>query len=140
MPRRDPERLAQTRKHRAAMTPPEHALWAILRAHRLEKHKFSRQVECGPYDIDFAARRYRLAIELDGLSHLDRVAQDEVRTAYLEGQGWRVIRFTNADVLTNAGGVAEAILDALQSGVSAHAPSPRPASSRERAGCAPSTT
>ena len=95
------------------MSPPEHALWHILRAHRLEGIKFSRQVECGPFYIDFAARQARLAIELDGESHGGRERQDAGRTAVLERAGWRVIRFTNGDSMTNAEGVARAILIAL---------------------------
>jgi very-short-patch-repair endonuclease len=95
------------------MSPPEHALWRILRAHRLEGLKFSRQVECGPFYIDFAARQARLGIELDGETHADRAEQDARRTAFLERQGWRIIRFTNNDVMANAEGVARRILQAL---------------------------
>ena len=42
-----------------------------------------------------------------------REQYDAVRTRWLEAQGWRVIRFTNGDVMTNADGVATAILIAL---------------------------
>lgn len=113
MPRRDPEKLARTRELRANMSPPERALWRILRAHRLQGIKFSRQVEAGPYYIDFAARRERLAIELDGETHVGRGGYDATRTAWLEAQDWRVIRFTNGDVMANPDGVATAILNAL---------------------------
>ncbi len=113
MPRRDPEKLARARELRANMSPPEWALWRILRAYRLADVKFSRQIECGPYYIDFAARMHRLAIELDGDSHGGREVYDAGRTKFLEDQGWRVVRFTNADVMTNAEGVATAILAAL---------------------------
>ena len=110
MPRRDPEKLARAREMRRDMSPPECALWNILRAHRLEGIKFSRQVECGPFYIDFAARRARLAIELDGETHAGRIEEDAKRTAFLERQGWRVIRFTNSEAMTNPDGVAAAIL------------------------------
>ena len=113
MPRRDAEKLARARAFRANMSPPERALWRILRAHHLENIKFSRQVECGPYYIDFAARMHRLAIELDGESHAGREQQDAGRTRFLERQGWRVIPFTNGDVMSNPEGVARAILIAL---------------------------
>lgn len=113
MPRRDPGRLARTRRLRAEMSDPERALWAVLRAHRLQGVKFSRQVECGPFDIDFAARRHRLAIELDGESHVGREREDAARTRYLEDHGWRVIRFTNYEIGSNPDGVALAILMAL---------------------------
>ena len=95
------------------MSEPEWALWRILRAHRLEGLKFTRQIECGPYHIDFAARSARLGIELDGDSHAGRESQDAARTAFLERQGWRIIRFTNADVMGNPEGVAATILSAL---------------------------
>jgi very-short-patch-repair endonuclease len=113
MPRRDPEKLRRARELRANMSPPEHALWRILRAHRLHDVKFTRQVECGPFYIDFAARMPRLAIELDGETHVGRAGEDAERTAYLERKGWRVIRFTNGDVMTNPDGVALAIMTAL---------------------------
>ena len=113
MPRRDPEKLARARELRANMSPPERALWHILRAHRLAGFKFSRQVECGPYYIDFAARRERLAIELDGDSHGGRELYDAGRTAFLERCGWRVIRFTNGDLMGSPDGVGRAILIAL---------------------------
>lgn len=95
------------------MSEPEWALWRILRAHRLEGVKFTRQVECGGYDIDFAARMLRLGIELDGETHVGREKKDAARTAFLEGRGWRVIRFTNAEIMGNAEGVSRAILNAL---------------------------
>ena len=99
------------------MSPPERALWHILRAHRLQDIKFTRQVEAGPYYIDFAARLPRLAIELDGDSHATAEQYDSIRTRWLEAQGWRVIRFTNGDVMTNPDGVATAILLALGRGI-----------------------
>jgi very-short-patch-repair endonuclease len=95
------------------MSPPEHALWRILRAHRLGDVKFTRQVEVGPYYLDFAARRERLAIELDGETHVGREKHDAKRTERLEAQGWQVIRFTNGDVMGNPDGGALAILEAL---------------------------
>ena len=95
------------------MSEPERVLWHILRAHRLESIKFGRQVECGPFYIDFAQRQSRLAIELDGESHAGREQDDATRTRFLERQGWRVIRFTNDELGSNPDGVAQAILMAL---------------------------
>ena len=87
-------------------------LWAILRAGRLGV-KFSRQVVIAPYIADFAARAERLVIELDGDSHAGREGYDAARTAVLEAKGYRVIRFTNRDILDNREGVTRAILIAL---------------------------
>lgn len=67
----------------------------------------------GPFVLDFAARREQLAIELDGDSHAGREEYDAHRTSYLERQGWKVIRFTNADIMCNPDGVAIMILNVL---------------------------
>jgi very-short-patch-repair endonuclease len=95
------------------MSPPERALWSILRAHRLEGWKFTRQAPVDPFVLDFAARRERLAIELDGDSHAMQEEYDARRTAFLERRGWKVLRFTNSDVMNNPDGVSMAILISL---------------------------
>jgi very-short-patch-repair endonuclease len=98
------------------MTPAERILWQILRAGRVGI-KFQRQVVLAPYIADFASRSQRLVVEIDGETHVGREAYDEARTAALEERGYRVLRFTNEDVMTNAEGVAEAILAALGRGL-----------------------
>ena len=127
---RDPELLKRARELRRDMSPHERALWAILRAHQLQGWKFSRQVQVEPYILDFAARREKLAIELDGDSHVGRESYDARRTHFLEGLGWKVLRFTNSDAMTNADGVVMAILAVLDG----LAPSPRPSPRRGEGG------
>ena len=51
--------------------------------------------------------------EVDGDSHAGRESYDAARTVALEARGYRVIRFTNHEVLTNLEGVTRAILIAL---------------------------
>jgi very-short-patch-repair endonuclease len=97
---------------RANLTPAERKLWRILRANRLGV-KFQKQVVLPPYIADFAARSERLVIEIDGDTHAEREAYDAIRTAALAKQGYRVIRFTNADVMTNLSAVVGAILQEL---------------------------
>ena len=113
MPRTDETLKARAREMRTNATPAERRLWGILRAHRFAKTKFSRQVVLGSYIIDFAARLRRLAIEIDGDTHGAQTGYDAARTAFLERQGYRVIRFTNAEVLENPDGVASVIAEAL---------------------------
>jgi len=91
--------------------------------------RFARQVPIGPYIVDFVARSARLVVEVDGETHIDR-ARDDTRTAWLEGQGYRVIRCTNADVMANLEGVCHAIGVAL-----AAAPHPGPLPTGEREEC-----
>ena len=97
---------------RTNLTEPERRLWYRLRANRLGV-KFQRQVVLAPYIADFAARSERLVIELDGDTHGGREAYDGARTRALKDRGYRVLRFTNADVMTNLDGVLHAILVAL---------------------------
>ncbi len=68
----------------------------------------------GPYYIDFAARRERLGIELDGETHAYREDYDAHRTRYLESIGWHIIRFTNHEIGANPEGVSLHILQALR--------------------------
>ena len=99
---------------RIGMTPPENKLWSILRGGRLQGIKFVRQMVFGPnYVADFAARQHGLVIELDGDSHAGREDYDAARTAFIESQGYRVIRFSNSEIMTNIEGVTRAILNAL---------------------------
>ncbi len=87
------------------MTDAERKLWYALRDRRFQGHKFRRQHSIGPFIADFACVGARLIIELDGSQHGDAVDYDARRTAYLNGAGWRVVRFPNREVLTNLAGV-----------------------------------
>jgi very-short-patch-repair endonuclease len=51
----------------------------------------------------------RLAVEIDGGQHADRVGHDAQRSSYLEAQGYRVLRFWDNEVLQNIEGVKEQI-------------------------------
>ena len=72
--------------------------------------KFQRQVVLPPYIADFASRSSKLVIELDGDTHSGRECYDAARTAALAQMGYRVVRFTNSDVMSNLDGVVRAIL------------------------------
>jgi very-short-patch-repair endonuclease len=106
MKRVDPLQTQRARTLRNNATAAERSVWALLSSYR---PRFTRQLPIGPYIVDLACRRARLIVELDGSQHLDSAA-DEGRTAFLEGQGWTVIRFWNNEVAENLAGVAEAIL------------------------------
>ncbi len=100
-----PKLIANARSLRRDMPPAERRLWfdglSIL------PHKFPRQRPVGSYIVDFYCAAAKLVIELDGATHGDPHAQqrDAARTKYLESVGLQVIRFTNADVMTNLEGV-----------------------------------
>jgi very-short-patch-repair endonuclease len=92
-------------------TDAERRLWAILGARRLAGYKFKRQHPIGSAIVDFVTIRHHLIIEADGGQHSAEV--DASRDSYLKAQGFRILRFWNNDILTNEEGVAQTILDAL---------------------------
>jgi very-short-patch-repair endonuclease len=71
--------------------------------------KFRRQHPIGPYFADFACTSKKLVIEIDGHHHADQAEADARRTAVMEGQGWRVIRFAANEVVENPEGIWAAI-------------------------------
>ena len=106
---------------RRNQTDAERKLWHHLRDRRLDGWKFRRQHSVGPYVLDLYCAEAKLVAELDGGQHdFDaHRAHDEARTAYLERQGLKVIRFWNNEAMENTMGVLEAIREAL-------CPSPQP--------------
>jgi very-short-patch-repair endonuclease len=113
-------RLTQVaRKLRHDMTDAERKLWSRMRAHQLGAH-FRRQAPLGSYVLDFACFSARLVVEVDGGQHADS-EKDRVRDAWLQAQGFQVLRFWNNDVLQNIDGVLETIMAKLN-----EAPPPRP--------------
>jgi len=64
--------------------------------------------------VDFLCLSARLVVEVDGGQHAIEAHRDAKRTAWLESQGFRVMRFWNNDVLGNTDAVVEAIRDALR--------------------------
>ncbi|MBP8001610.1 MAG: endonuclease domain-containing protein [Chloroflexi bacterium] len=109
---------------RQPLTPPETRLWRILRDRRLGGFKFRRQHPIGRFIVDFYCMQVRLVVELDGPTHEDQVEYDEVRTEWLQAQGYRVIRFSNQQVVQSEGNVARAILAKCQELALTPGPSP----------------
>jgi very-short-patch-repair endonuclease len=101
-----------SRQLRRDMTDAEKHLWQRIRTQQLGV-KFRRQHPLGGYILDFACVELKLALELDGGQHNELQTQDNVRTAWLESQGWKVLRFWNNEVLQNTDGVLESIYTAL---------------------------
>jgi very-short-patch-repair endonuclease len=93
-----PHLRRNARRMRNDMTEAELKLWNELRAPRLMGLGFRRQMPIGRNIVDFACPEYRLVLEVDGNQHAENQTNDRVRTAYLEQQGWQVVRFRNDDV------------------------------------------
>ncbi|MCJ8509377.1 endonuclease domain-containing protein [Rhizobium lemnae] len=103
------------RRMRRALTEPELKFWNAVRAHRLMDLSFRRQMPIGGYIADFACAEHRLIIEIDGATHsLDKqIKRDDHRDAALNALGWRVIRFTNDEVLNRMDDVCTHILKVI---------------------------
>jgi very-short-patch-repair endonuclease len=101
-------RVPRARSMRRDATEAEKKLWQHLRQPPFKEHHFRRQATIGPYFADFATHHAKIVIEVDGGQHSGS-ASDEVRTQYLEANGYRVLRFWNNDVLANRSGVLSAI-------------------------------
>jgi very-short-patch-repair endonuclease len=119
--------LDRARSLRRDMTEAEMKLWALLR--EIEGFKFRRQVPIGPYIVDFVCHQAKLIIEADGGQHDLESGREVSRTEFLEGEGYRVLRFWNNEVLSNLDGVHTVISVALGN----ISPSPNPPPSRGRA-------
>ena len=104
--------LEKARSLHSAMTDAERRLWRHLRAGCLDGLKFRRQHPIPPYIADFCCIERKLVIELDGSQHSLDV--DAGRTAYLQSQGFQVLRFWDNDVLLKTDSVLEAIWNAVQ--------------------------
>lgn len=130
-------RTSQVANHRARAlrktpTEAEKVLWKSLRAMKAKGFHFRRQVPLGAYIADFACHSARLIIELDGGQHgwNAEAERDAMRTAWLENQGYRVIRFWNNEVLANIEGVLQVIGSILAQQAADSHPTPNPSPSR----------
>ncbi|WP_245458983.1 MULTISPECIES: endonuclease domain-containing protein [unclassified Rhizobium] len=104
-------KIANSRRLRAGSTDAEAKLWKHLWRIPIEGTHFRRQVPIGRYFADFACHQIGLIIELDGGQHAEETARryDAERTAFLESQGYHVVRFWNAEVMDEI----EAVLDTI---------------------------
>lgn len=125
----DKPTLLKAKSLRCNLTDAERKLWSILRNSQLSGAKFPRQQPIGPLVVDFVCQQQRLIVEADGGQHSGN-PKDSRRTAFLEGKGYRVLRFWNNDILANLDGVAQIIAAALSAPHPARASRESPSPSR----------
>lgn len=109
-----PDTKSFVRNLRRNQTDAEARLWHRLRNRQLCGRKFRRQFAIGSYIADFACIESKLVIELDGGQHAENARHDEARTRHLEACGFLVLRFWNADVLTETDAVLATIHSVLE--------------------------
>lgn len=111
----DNQAIERARALRRNMMQGEKRLWLQLRTLR-QSHDLHirRQVPIGPYVADFAIHSAKLIMEVDGEHHQssDRKALDCQRDQWFAGQGYRTLRFSTGDLISNKEGCLQAVLDA----------------------------
>ena len=100
------------RKMRRALTDAELKLWNELRAHRLMKLSFRRQMPIAGYIVDFACPSRKIIVEVDGSQHGEDEGSryDAVRDQKLRDLGWTTLRFWNDDILRDIDNVCQHIV------------------------------
>jgi len=96
------------RKLRKGLTKSEACLWKYaLKAKQLKGYRFRRQRPILQYIADFFCKELMLIIELDGITHDDEVSRvkDIQREYRLAQAGFKIVRFTDEEVLNNMSGV-----------------------------------
>jgi very-short-patch-repair endonuclease len=85
------------------MTPTEAILWEILRNRKFKGLKFRRQMNIGPYIVDFLCKEYKVALEIDGGIHdeEDQKEHDLSRTIFLNELDYQILRIKNEDIYNN---------------------------------------
>jgi very-short-patch-repair endonuclease len=93
-------------------TEPEKRLWRPISNSQLNGHKFRRQAIVGPFIADFLCSQKALIVEVDGDTHDE--AKDRLRDDELAILGFRVVRVSNYDVISNMEGAVHSIGEALR--------------------------
>jgi very-short-patch-repair endonuclease len=105
-----PSAIPRARKMRREMTDAERAMWRLLKECAPDE-RWRRHVPLRHFIVDFASHRAKLVVEVDGGQHSED--RDAARTAIIEAEGYRVLRFWNNEVLGNPEGCARVLMDAL---------------------------
>jgi 2,3-bisphosphoglycerate-independent phosphoglycerate mutase len=100
---------------RQNMTKAESLVWNNILKEDKTKFRFIPQKPLLNYIVDFYCFELNLVIEIDGDSHNYSLNYDELRTAELQKEGLRVIRFTNQEVYNNLDGVKNKIEEVILS-------------------------
>ena len=97
---------------RKSFTKAEACLWKYaLKAKQLKGYQFRRQRPILHYIADFFCKELMLIIEVDGITHDNEVSlkNDKRREEELAKAGFKVVRFTDDEVLKNMCGVISEI-------------------------------
>ena len=106
--------LSRAKEMRKNPTKAEAILWQELRTKKVG-HKFRQQHPIDNYIVDFVCLSKRLIIEVDGEIHQYQLEKDGERELLLkEKKGFRILRFTNDEVINNRETVLSKIKETLK--------------------------
>lgn len=102
--------------NRNNQTEAESCFWQIVKLNGLGE-RCRRQYIIGLYIVDFLFRKSMLIVEIDGGYHFsdEQQKEDAIRQDWLEHQGYKVIRFTNEQVLLNTENIIQIVKNNLKS-------------------------
>jgi very-short-patch-repair endonuclease len=100
-----PKLKQRARDLRNESTLSEVLLWNQLKGRKLHGYQFMRQKPIENYIVDFYCSKLELVIEIDGVTHDDKIDRDRTRQLELKQLGLRMLRFQDSDVKTNMAGV-----------------------------------
>ena len=112
----DRKTVLRARHLRRSMTGGEKLFWSELKLLRSQFGvHFRKQAPLGPYVADFLSHQERLVIEIDGEHHFmgDAPDRDRRRDAWMQFQGYRILRFTTGDLSDGLDGCIETVLKEL---------------------------
>jgi very-short-patch-repair endonuclease len=106
-----PREVLKTRARAMRHEPTEaqRKLWHLLRDRRFSGFKLRRQVQIGPYIVDFVCPAKRLIVAADGGQHAEKNGYDERRDIWLKAQGFRIRRFWKDEILHRADEVSDTL-------------------------------
>jgi very-short-patch-repair endonuclease len=96
-----PRSITRARKLRREATQAEKRMERLLRE-CFPEARFRPQVPLRHYIADFGSHRLKVVIEIDGSQHSE--VNEVHRTATIEAEGYRMVRFWNNEVLENGEG------------------------------------
>ncbi len=107
---------------RKKMTLSEVLLWNELKHKRMLGFDFDRQRPINDYIVDFYCKELKLAIEIDGDTHIYRDDEDDERQKKLEELGVHFLRFDDIEVKKSMTNVLRVIEDWIEK----NKPTPKP--------------
>lgn len=101
--------------NRKNMTEAECVFWSLVKG-RSFGQRCLRQHIIGQYIVDFLFPKSKLIVEIDGDYHKTDEQQklDQERTVWLETQGYKVVRFSNEQVLFDTNKIIEQLKVSLE--------------------------